>query len=228
MNRRSIRWRLFLWYALILFVSFALLAWALRRELEDSLVRDADARMALRVATVEHKIEEYPEATLQAEVAAALPTEVGFDVWNASGELVASSGEDREAPVPRDERRRTIGTTRIVTADGPGATRIRLTMNIANELERIDRFLRVLFLATSAVLALALVGGWIVTTRALTSIEGVTATARRISGDNLTERIDVASVPTELTGLARTLNESFERLEAGLRSSNSLHRRRVP
>ncbi len=214
MSRRSIRWRLFTWYALILVMAFAALAWALHRELQESLVRDADARLSLWLESVRHKVDEYPEAKLKAEIATALPTGIAFEVWNAQGQLVASSMGGLKRPAPQTEQSLTSETMRLRTAGSTNAGWIRLQMDIASEQQGIERFLRVLLMATVAILALALIGGWIVTTRALASIGGMTATALEISADNLSERIDTESTPVELEGLARTLNDSFQRLEA--------------
>jgi heavy metal sensor kinase len=65
-----------------------------------------------------------------------------------------------------------------------------------------------------AVLAAGLVGGLWFSRRAIRPIEAISATAAEISLSNLSRRIDVIGTETELTGLARTLNQMFDRIES--------------
>ena len=65
-----------------------------------------------------------------------------------------------------------------------------------------------------AVLAAGLVGGLWFSRRAIRPIEAISATAAEISLSNLSRRIDVTGTETELTGLARTLNQMFDRIES--------------
>ena len=68
--------------------------------------------------------------------------------------------------------------------------------------------------AGSAVLALGLGGGWILTTRAIRPVHAIGATAKRIADGNLSERIDEADTESELGRLAGVLNSTFARLES--------------
>jgi heavy metal sensor kinase len=65
-----------------------------------------------------------------------------------------------------------------------------------------------------AVLSLGLVGGFWFSGRAIKPIEAISAAAAEISLTNLSRRIDVSGTETELTGLARTLNQMIDRLES--------------
>jgi heavy metal sensor kinase len=65
-----------------------------------------------------------------------------------------------------------------------------------------------------AVLAGGLLGGHWFSRRAIKPIEAISATAAEISLSNLSRRIDVTGTETELTGLARTLNQMFDRIES--------------
>ncbi|HXY37704.1 MAG TPA: ATP-binding protein [Planctomycetaceae bacterium] len=64
------------------------------------------------------------------------------------------------------------------------------------------------------VLALGLIGGFWFSGRAIKPIEAISAAAAEISLSNLSRRIDVSGTETELTGLARTLNQMIDRLES--------------
>jgi two-component system OmpR family sensor kinase len=65
-----------------------------------------------------------------------------------------------------------------------------------------------------AVLAAGMVGGFWFSGRAIKPIEAISAAAAEISLTNLSRRIDVSGTETELTGLARTLNQMIDRLES--------------
>ncbi|HET6328153.1 MAG TPA: ATP-binding protein [Planctomycetaceae bacterium] len=64
------------------------------------------------------------------------------------------------------------------------------------------------------VLAAGLIGGFWFSRRAIKPIEAISAAAAEISLSNLSRRIDVSGTETELTGLARTLNQMIDRLES--------------
>ena len=66
----------------------------------------------------------------------------------------------------------------------------------------------------TAVLAAGLIGGFWFSRRAIKPIEAISAAAAEISLSNLSRRIDVSGTETELTGLARTLNQMIDRLES--------------
>jgi len=67
----------------------------LHDELDRSLLRDADARIALWLWTVRHEIVEYPEESLASEISAALPAEAVFEVWTRT------AGWSRHRQLPR-------------------------------------------------------------------------------------------------------------------------------
>jgi heavy metal sensor kinase len=67
---------------------------------------------------------------------------------------------------------------------------------------------------SAAVLAAGLIGGFWFSGRVIKPIATISATAAEISLSNLSRRIDVSGTETELTGLARTLNQMIDRLES--------------
>lgn len=69
-------------------------------------------------------------------------------------------------------------------------------------------------LAVVTVLAAAL--GWLVAGRVLRPIRTITATARRLSAENLSERVPVPAPADELAALAETVNGMLDRIERGI------------
>ena len=82
-------------------------------------------------------------------------------------------------------------------------------------------------------LLLGLAGGWWVATRAIRPIEAISATAVKIAGGDLSQRINAADTESELGRLAGVLNSTFARLEAAFAqqarfTSDASHELRTP
>jgi heavy metal sensor kinase len=97
---------------------------------------------------------------------------------------------------------------------GPFGTRVLVGRPIAREIAALDRLRWHLGLTGLAVLAVGLAGGWLLSARAVRPIRAMSATAAAISVCNLSRRIDLAGVDSELGELAEILNAMFTRLEA--------------
>ena len=140
-----------------------------------------------------------------------------FNIWRADGTAIKSIGTTNERSKPESKASRTlstVGDNRELTIIGPHDSVIvvgRPVNRVSNELSALRWQL---FATGIAVLAIGLVGTWLISRRIFRPVESISATASRITGDNLTERIDESKIDLELGGLARTLNGTFDRLEA--------------
>ncbi|MGH2844328.1 MAG: sensor histidine kinase [Solirubrobacteraceae bacterium] len=79
----------------------------------------------------------------------------------------------------------------------------------------------------------SIAAGWWMAGRALAPLRAITATARRVSGQNLGERIDLQGPADELRQLADTFDGMLERLDAAFASqrhfvANASHELRTP
>jgi len=88
-------------------------------------------------------------------------------------------------------------------------------------------------LALLAMTGLSVAAGWLLAGRALAPLRAITATARRVSGENLGERIDLQGPPDELKELADTFDGMLARLDAAFASqrhfvANASHELRTP
>ncbi len=84
-----------------------------------------------------------------------------------------------------------------------------------------------------AVLTLGVVGGGWLSGRTLRPIAAMTATAKNISGENLSQRLDLAETDSELGQLALVLNQTFDRLQAAFEhqlrfTADASHELRTP
>jgi signal transduction histidine kinase len=80
----------------------------------------------------------------------------------------------------------------------------------------LGEFLAQAAIALVVVTVLAAVLGWLVAGRVLRPIRSISATARRLSAENLSERMPVSTPADELTALAGTINGMLDRIQQGI------------
>jgi signal transduction histidine kinase len=100
-------------------------------------------------------------------------------------------------------------------------------------LETLDRLEDGYILALAASAALSAALGWLLAGRALRPLSEITATARRVSQENLNERIALSGPEDELKELADTFDGMLARLDAAFASqrsfvANASHELRTP
>jgi len=82
-------------------------------------------------------------------------------------------------------------------------------------------------------MAIGLLGGWLLSARAIRPIKTITSTAQNISASNLSRRISLIETENELGSLAAVLNAMFARLEAAFErqirfTADASHELRTP
>jgi two-component system heavy metal sensor histidine kinase CusS len=98
---------------------------------------------------------------------------------------------------------RADGTTRVVQA----------TYRLDQVNASLRRFMQICFAALAAAAVLAAIGGRILASRSLRPVGKMASAARRISVENLSERLEHSGTGDELDHLAGTFNDMFARLE---------------
>jgi signal transduction histidine kinase len=117
----------------------------------------------------------------------------------------------------------------------PGSIGFRIAAAVRGQL-RADALHRLLIeyaVALGAMTIVSVVAGWLLAGRALRPLRAITATARRVSGENLGERISLKGPADELKELADTFDGMLGRLDAAFASqrhfvANASHELRTP
>jgi heavy metal sensor kinase len=255
----SIRTRLTLWYSgilLCILVVIGLLAYSVLRW---SLIQDLDASL-LTVAQVLRDTRLPAEgAGGDADADAMLRELLGPEFYDKFFQLLDPEGR----PGPWSSRRRSplqlspharanaargFRTFETVRASGPDEIRL-LTVPIVREghvtqivqvgmsLHRaqsaLGRYVDTLVILIPLGVALAAVGGAIITHTALRPVDEMTLAARRITAEDLDQRISLRGTGDELDRLAETLNGMLARLAAAFAemrrfAADAAHELRTP
>ncbi|MGE5611241.1 MAG: sensor histidine kinase [Bacillota bacterium] len=165
-----------------------------------------------------------------------------FVIWRSNGQLLRTSKPLPEIPhpglrmphaPPAPPRFRQRGHLREVIVPGPFCMQVLVGRSIEKEQSEL-RQLVVLLLATAAgVTIVGLLGGWLLSKRAVRPIQAITSTAQSISASNLSRRINLTETESELGTLADVLNAMFARLEAAFErqvrfTADASHELRTP
>ena len=160
----------------------------------------------------------------------SLPEQLGrpeerpyFIIWRRDGSVL------READVPYQDRQRPNlnqnelllessgdrekGPVREILLRGPEDTLICVGRNVRSEMARMYQSAINIVLVGVSILAVGLCGGWWLSGRAIKPIKNMSETASAISATNLTQRMDLDGVDTELAQLGAVLNNMLERLD---------------
>jgi heavy metal sensor kinase len=238
---KSLRWKLLAWYAVILAALSAVFGALLYANVRRSLARDVDTQLEAQASAL-------AGVTLPAELdkffVELTPEQVEFfsgegdgafhyGIWDASGQLIDSSHPSLEIAPPQLVGSRERGPYREAAIRGPADSWILVGKDVRRERQQLQGLAATAVGAGVAALVLMLFGGWILTGRALAPIQRISRAATAVSASNLSERIDVSRMETELADLAGTINGAFDRLQAAFEqqtrfTADASHELRTP
>ncbi len=256
-NRWTIGTRLTIWYLAVLVPATLLVtggSWWLTRR---SLVQAADAHLRTRIASahrlivgMEHELSldeirdefhEYAELTLgdglievADEGSAAIFCQPPIQGWTAMRASLSLPPIDA-APVVVD-RLLAGQPVRVISARNLIHTRTYVVIAawpMGPGRDAIARLGWALAIAAPVVLAIAGVGGWRVSRRALAPVDRLTAEVQGLTLNRLDRRLDLPGSDDELRRLAVTFNSMLERIESGVSemarfTANAAHELRTP
>jgi two-component system, OmpR family, sensor kinase len=128
---------------------------------------------------------------------------------------------------------RTRGELREIYGFSPSRDCLLVGRSMAPDMAAMRRLALWLVAAGTGILAFGLAGGWWLASRAIRPVEDISATALKIAGGDLSQRINAADTESELGRLAAVLNSTFARLEASFAhqsrfTSDASHELRTP
>jgi heavy metal sensor kinase len=238
-RRLSIRARLTLWYTGVLvtilvvvsLLSYSMLRWSLLQDVDTSLLAVADV---LRDTG-------YPEAAADAaQSQSALRDLLGLEPEDKIIEFADPHGRARpgsgERPAPRlpmssyarDNAVRGAltfesvdlpsGRARLLTVPivrkGTLTAIVKIGMSLERAERALDRYAQTLLVLVPLGIGLAALGGGLIARKALEPVDEMSRTARRITGEDLGQRLPLRGTRDELDHLAGTLNAMLDRLQS--------------
>ena len=251
---RSIRLRLTLWYVLLLAIILAAFSAGIYLALRHGLYANLDDSIEARANDLLGIIR-YEEGgpTLAGSLAADSPDlgEQFVRVYDASGNLTFdTSGEAGTVPIQRSAVEKALagrsaahsvsaggGPFRVlvVPIDRDGQVTGALEVGRASDdvSDTLSILLLILAIAYPGTLAVASLGGVFLAGRALSPIDRITRLARRISAEDLGQRLDLRLPDDEVGRLARTFDEMIARLDEAFRrqrqfTADASHELRTP
>ena len=258
MRSPSIRTRLTLWYSAVLLgilivigaLSYSVLRWSLMQDLDSSL---------LTVAQVVHDVRADEESD-GSDVDVLLRELLGPEFYERFIQFLDPDGQPRPRAAP--ERRapslpfskqaeanarrgvrtfetieRGRDTVRILTMPIVERGRVVRIVQVGTSLERargvLRRYLETLVILIPLGVGLAAAGGALIARKALRPVDEMAAAARRITAEDLDQRIVRRANHDELDRLAETLNGMLARLDEAFRqmrrfAADAAHELRTP
>jgi heavy metal sensor kinase len=233
--RSTLAFRLTLWYAGI-FAIFSSVAFLLFYTLITSVIQEridqdllAQAQRFSVLLTTEGLDAVNNSAVIEAQAAGV--KKVFFRLLNLNGEVFSSSNMSYWKDIAVDGnaigqllRSQTPFIETIAIPNRSEEVRILYAMispttiaQVGQAMESQSRFIeafkRIFFATMTLLIVVAAAVGWFMARRAVSSVEAVTRTARKISEGSLQERVPVKPTGDEIDQLATTFNQMLDRIQ---------------
>jgi heavy metal sensor kinase len=159
-----------------------------------------------------------------------------LSTWNDLSLVAPSAAEIGSfgSPTYRDA----IGTghharIRVLTLAAGNAFVLRVGITVQDDQRVVDQARQTISAIMLAVIAVAVVVGWLLARRALAGVQNVTSTANAISRGELRQRVPTSGSGNEIDQLANTFNRMLERIESVVKgmeetNDNIAHELRSP
>ena len=244
MDFRSLRFKLTLWYVLILGILLISFSSFLYLTLSRSLYRDVDHKLRSLAELIASEstsllskfgfgnIDQALEATMNLK-----PIGKFIQVLDESGRIGRTSENLKSVQLPISlnalrngskglvtyETNHSLGNTplRIITYPVKENNQVTKMIQVASSLEDVEDALNtlliILIVTVPSILMIASLGGQFLANKALKPVDRVTQTARMITSQNLNQRIQTLKVKDEISRLIDTFNEMISRLDQSFR-----------
>lgn len=236
----TLRGRFALWLTVLILAFLAAFGVTVYLTFSSSLYNEVDDTLSLSAEQVRASLYEDngtiqmlvpdPDAAHLAEFNAFTQRGLTLMVLAADGGILESVGPYSHKPVPvslsllqpqfltiseTDQSDRIRAYILPVTQGGQLLGWIQSLQNLGSTEETLDRLRTVLLIGTGVLSLLAGFAGYFLAGRALTPIGEITETARRISTEDLSARLNLPDTGDEVSRLASTFDEMLTRIESG-------------
>ncbi|MDA1229396.1 MAG: heavy metal sensor histidine kinase [Planctomycetota bacterium] len=251
MKAVSIRWRLTLWYGIVLVALMCGFGIAIYSLMSDAIVRQADAEIDEELGEFQNELQAadtraavdaslqtffdlHPDYLFEASLADGSrlisPIDLSESIIPSAQESIAAVNEHLSRSVDHRGRFR-IGNQSV--SGNNGTLRIALAIPLEPYERLLHQFLRIALMAGPAVLFCSIAAGYAMACKALSPVEEMRVTAERITAENLSERISTVNPHDELGRLAATFNGMLTRLDISFQelrvfTSDAAHELRTP
>ncbi len=234
--RRSVRFRLALWYAAATALVLCAFAWFVFEVIEHRLAAEIDRQLRIDFDLVEPQLSVDTQGRVNWTVRGSHGDEgfsrlsAWFEVWSENKELLLRHWPVPEANIkdvlpPPQKSTLSFATVELERAlfvrvmERPGRVQGRsVIIRVFRDEAEMRRILReiveVSLLGFPLAVALAAVGGYLIATRSLAPLDAMARQARRITSESLSKRLPNLNPNDELGRLATVFNETLTRLEA--------------
>lgn len=244
--RRTLAFRLTLWYALlfvfsavIIFVLFyMLIASVIQQRTDDDLLAKRNELAGIYVLQGREML----QRTAAFQALAAGEKKMFFRLFYKSGVVFHSSNMTywKEIGIDRSAVEALLSNSgnhlfmthevsgrnyhaRVIYARISSTIILQMGYAMEDQVRILQVFKQIFLLTMSALLIIAVAGGWFLARRALSGVAMVTRTARQISEDDLQTRVPVSHRHSEIGRLAITFNQMLDRIQrlvTGVRQMN--------
>ena len=217
----SLRAKLLVWYAAALLAVTAAFGGLLYVDMRHSVYGEVDRRLEEQSARLVRAVHPESERSFYVELGSEQVRQFSQDgpdapyyaIWDRAGRVVDRSHPLLDVPFPAATGIWDRGAAREHAANGPAASLVLVGQGMGAEHDRLRRLLALIVTTGGVVLLGTLAIGWFLTGRALAPVARISQAAAAVSASNLSARIDVSAMETELAQLATTINNTFDRLQ---------------
>lgn len=223
----TIRWRLQVWYGLLIALLAGVLIVATYQFEKERRFRKVDQELQQGLSRVADALRRMPErgpavaGAIQAHIVPAagdLVVKAGGDyivIWMQGGEPVgrtANAPADAPKPAAGQPAVRMRGDQREAFISAAPVDVVMVGRSVASELADLSSLLLLLVATGVALLGGVLLGGMWIISRAIRPVEDIVSAALKIEAGDLRQRISQQNGCGELVELVSVLNRTFERL----------------
>ena len=246
MNTRSLKFRLVVWYALLLTAGFVLLGAAAYAALQSYLVGALETSQSRRAKQIANLVSEESSRNRLSELGAEIEARYapglneryvrvsqkdGGVIYHSSSPVSLSffadtfpdpvwpAKSESSSRIKLENGRKMLVANRIVQVPGGLSFLVEAGSPMDDVQSDLHQWLIFLLWGLPLVAFTALIGGFLLVGRALRPVDEIAASAERISSHNLSERLPAAKTGDELERLSVALNHMIERLEKAFHHS---------